>query len=667
MADPTVRIPDPHLSQTAGRVTKHFSQWKRIGATPWHLQILRRGIPFEWEGDPPPDNRPFDSALSLQGRTSDLEACRKTLQHYISIGAVVQLEDQSDTTGVWSSFFPVPKKGTDKVRGCINLTTINPYLKYQHFKMEGTHTVAQMLRRKDYITKLDMSDFYMHLAVSRADRKYLRFIFEGLKYECAAMPFGLAPAPRIATKFLLPAIKYLRRRGVRCTSYIDDVVVLARSRQQSVQHTQLTADLLHSLGFSIHPEKVSVIPRQSLEVLGLQVNSLKMEFRVPRSKIRDLSRQVHRTIADNAAGRLSLRRFASLIGKFNAVRGAVQSAPLHIWPLLHLQKSVLARSRSWDDKLSLSSRVLEELTWWAQELKDWNGRSVIPRKTSITVTTDASHWGWGGFWKETGQRARPRDEARGFFSVRESKNSSNWRELTAVLLTLQSAAQALKGRVILVETDNNTTKAYINHMGGRSRVLSAIARKLWLTAQRHGFQVQAVHLPGRDNHRADRLSRWQRDKSDFKMSPAIFRAVDRQWGPHSIDLFANRLNNQIPRYAAWRPDPQAAFVDGLTVPLQRENPWCFPPEGIISSLLAKVIREQATITLVAPLWPSKPWWPTLTALKVGRPIILDRAPDTVRAVGLNTVSVFCHLRLAIWRISGAPSRIARYRRTRSAG
>ena len=156
-----------------------------------------------------------------------------------------------------------------------------------------------------------------------------------------------------------------------------------------------------------------------------------MEFRVPRCKIRDLSRQVHRTVADNAAGRLSLRRFASLIGKFNAVRGAVQSAPLQIWPLLHLQKSVLARSRSWDDILSLSSRVLEELTWWAQELKNWNGRSVVPCKTSITVTTDASHWGWGGFWKKTGQRAHPRDEARGFFSVRESKNSSNWRELTA--------------------------------------------------------------------------------------------------------------------------------------------------------------------------------------------------------------------------------------------
>ena len=70
MADPTVKIPDPHQSVTAGRVTQHFSQWKKIGASPWHLQILLHGIPFEWADDPPPFNRPFDSAASLIGRTA---------------------------------------------------------------------------------------------------------------------------------------------------------------------------------------------------------------------------------------------------------------------------------------------------------------------------------------------------------------------------------------------------------------------------------------------------------------------------------------------------------------------------------------------------------------------------------------------------------------------
>ena len=62
--------------------------------------------------------------------------------------------------------------------------------------------------------KIDMSDFYMHLLIAEEDRLYFRFQFEGIKYECLAMPFGLGPAPHIATKFLLSAIRYLRRRQV---------------------------------------------------------------------------------------------------------------------------------------------------------------------------------------------------------------------------------------------------------------------------------------------------------------------------------------------------------------------------------------------------------------------------------------------------------------------
>ena len=73
-------------------------------------------------------------------------------------------------TGKKSAFFPVPKKGTDKVWEGIDLTTINPLL------------------------------------------MYFRFLFDEIQYECTAMPFGLAPAPRIATTFLLPAIRCLCRR-----------------------------------------------------------------------------------------------------------------------------------------------------------------------------------------------------------------------------------------------------------------------------------------------------------------------------------------------------------------------------------------------------------------------------------------------------------------------
>ena len=159
------------------------------------------GIPLQWVQDPPPFNRPFDSAISLRSRSKEFEGCSKILQHYLEIGSVVPLPNQDETDGVWSTFFPVAKKGTDKLRGCIDLRTINPFLRYEHFKMEGTHTLASMLRRRDWMTKIDLSDFYMHLPIAEADRKFFRFMFNGKKYECVAMPFGLAPAPRIATNF----------------------------------------------------------------------------------------------------------------------------------------------------------------------------------------------------------------------------------------------------------------------------------------------------------------------------------------------------------------------------------------------------------------------------------------------------------------------------------
>ena len=48
-----------------------------------------------------------------------------------------------------------------------------------HFKMEGLHTIQQLLHRIDYITKVDLSDFYMHFFIGEADCKYMRCMWVG--------------------------------------------------------------------------------------------------------------------------------------------------------------------------------------------------------------------------------------------------------------------------------------------------------------------------------------------------------------------------------------------------------------------------------------------------------------------------------------------------------
>ena len=171
------------------------------------------------------------------------------------------------------------------MRGCItgNLRKSNEHIKYEHSKMEGLHTTQQLIRRNDYITKVDLSDFYMHFLIGmhKADCRYMRFMWEGKKYQCVGMPFGLALAPQLATKMMAPVIRYLRSCGLQLAIYIDNLILLSRSYKESIEHTQQLVETLHSLSFSIHPDKCSVIPSQSAEFLGTQVNSKTMHFRVP--------------------------------------------------------------------------------------------------------------------------------------------------------------------------------------------------------------------------------------------------------------------------------------------------------------------------------------------------------------------------------------------------
>ena len=103
--------------------------------------------------------------------------------------------------------------------------------------MEGLHTVAQMLHHNDHMTKIDIGDFHHHFLLCRQDSKVMQFMWEGYKYECIGMPFDLAPAPRLATKLFAPVLRYLYRQGLRVLVYVNDLIILARSIQQSIALT----------------------------------------------------------------------------------------------------------------------------------------------------------------------------------------------------------------------------------------------------------------------------------------------------------------------------------------------------------------------------------------------------------------------------------------------
>ena len=97
-------------------------------------------------------------------------------------------------------------------------------------------------------------------------------------------------------------------------AYIDKISGCACSRTKAIRDAQLAVNLLHRLGFGIHPDKVQVNPTQSIEVLGTQVNSVKMQFLVPRSKRRSLLRKCFDTIVLHKQHKLTVASMSASSG-----------------------------------------------------------------------------------------------------------------------------------------------------------------------------------------------------------------------------------------------------------------------------------------------------------------------------------------------------------------
>ena len=106
-------------------------------------------------------------------------------------------------------------QGTGEFRPVINLKVLNRFLPKKKFKLEGLHTARSLLRKGDYMMKLDLKDAYYVVPIHPESRKYLRFRFKGTTYEFRCLPFGLSLALRVFTRILHPIVAKLRSEGIR--------------------------------------------------------------------------------------------------------------------------------------------------------------------------------------------------------------------------------------------------------------------------------------------------------------------------------------------------------------------------------------------------------------------------------------------------------------------
>jgi hypothetical protein len=382
----------------------------------------------------------------------------------------------------------------------------------------------------------------------------------------------------------------------------------------------MLVEKLTALGIQVNWKKSNCAPSQRIRYLGQDLRLDDREVHTPPEKLAGslrLTKRLQRSttivpakLAALAGNLLDLQKSnVKLVGLTKTLMSVAGKLSLQGWyrplptpPLLH---TIFLHT-----KLALTHPLPLPL--------------VPTHQRHIVITTDASDYGWGAII----QTPQTRQQTHQLFMPFTRRKHITTKETLAVSNALHAFMHLLPSHSsVLVRTDSVVAKAVVNHGSPRphlNNMLRAAREKLCAK----GSTLNAVYIPSKKNP-ADKLSRHTSDKNEVSLDRRI---ASRVWKylrvKPLIDAFASDHNSLLPRFWTWHPSPRASATDALAQDWSRQPPWSLwvnPPWPLIPRVLEKIIRERVRVTVLFPVWKTKPWWPVLSSILQSPALMLKGA------------------------------------------
>ena len=376
--------------------------------------------------------------------------------------------------------------------------------------------------------------------------------------------------------------------------------------------------LCDQLGVLVNLDKSSLLPSQTIDYLGMPLHTSLRAF-LTQTRIQKVVSLVSQFTSSPAPPLPLWRSFlvvmSSLTSFILGVRLRIRSLHLRL-RIAGPQQSDLALI-SWDDSCH------RDLLWWSYASHLVGGLSLeLPHPRLLF--TDASDTGWGA--------TLGADHLSGLWTQDISCYSTDHRELFTVLYALRGFLHLLRCQSVSLFTDNTSALAYLLKQGGtRSVTLNSVAQSILRLYEANNVHLLPQFVPGKLSVITDSLSRdsqvlgseWtlcQEDCWDLSC-----------WWPVIINLFATSMNHRLPVYFAPMVDPQALATNAMSQCRDGLEAYAFSPFGFIPNVLAKIHQSRnLEVTLVAPYWPLKPWFPDILELLVDVLVLLPLHKDLLR-------------------------------------
>lgn len=471
------------------------------------------------------------------------------------------------------------------------------------------------------MASIDLKDAYLLVPVHKNFQKYLRFSFDGKLYEFLCLPFGLCTASFLFTKLTKPIIHQLRSRGFLSVIYLDDILLIGKSKEDCLKNVHETKVLFESLGFILNFEKCNLIPSMKCKYLGFIFDSVNLTVELTSKKrelIVNLSEKFKRK------KKFKIRMLAQFLGILISACPGVNYGFLYTKNFEREKFLALESSGgNYEQSMCLSENVTSDLDWWIERIpKTCN--PIRQFKFSIEIFSDASLSGWG--------ISCINGKSHGWWNEKDKNQHINYLELKAAFYALKCYAANLESREILLRIDNTTAISYINKMGSvKFPNLTALCKKIRQWCEARDLWIFASYVSSKENVDADSESRSISLDTEWELDNKAFNHIVDFFGAPEIDLFASNINSKCPKFVSWHKDPEALAVDAFTINWTDLNFYAFPPFSIISRVLQKIITDKASGLVVVPNWPTQPWFPLFNKLLLTNPIILNERENLLKS------------------------------------
>jgi hypothetical protein len=396
----------------------------------------------------------------------------------------------------------------------------------------------------------------------------------------------------------------LRSRWIRVLPYLDDFLLLSPTYAAAIRDRGILETLLHNLGLRRNLTKGQWEPAQTVEHLGLAVDSKRGLFMVPPAKVT----KIHKAAVDMLcrAKRQSRWVTSRALASFGGLVLSVHLAcPLARYRTRSLFDRLSTRN-GWSGNVQLTNAALSDLRWWATFGAADTERALWIPPTTQVLHTDAADEDWGAWLNNT-------TPARGFFERNHRVQHITLKELIAVRMAITSYGERLRGHHVLHWEDNQAVVHIIRNMVSKSPRMMRELRLLQSELARLDVHLQSAYIRSAENP-ADSLTRWS-DRSDWKLNPKLYELAVERWGRRpTIDRFATATNKQCERFCSQHLCP-GTLGSAWTMEWNMEDlNWINSPWVDIPEVLRKLRLSGASAYLVVPDWPTQSWWPDLLEL-----------------------------------------------------